>query len=115
MLTQLNEPRLKTADSSDAKLIGIEYLITEDKFNSLPAQEKPYWHAHKHEISSGLLCVLNVAGVAGSSAKAAAHVPGVAPSGGLPDEIEKGPMMQLYKMYGKTVSTLCCRFSLATF
>ncbi|CAO1622483.1 unnamed protein product [Parajaminaea phylloscopi] len=93
------------SDSADAKLIGIEYLVTEEKFRALPEDEKPYWHSHKHEVSSGLLCALNVAGPAGIAGKAATALPGVAPHGGMPDELEKGPLMQIYKMYGKTIHT----------
>lgn len=102
--TILSLPHLDSTDKADAKLLGIEYLVTEEKFKSLPAQEKPYWHSHKHEVASGLLCALNVAGPAGVAANAATKLPGVAPHGGLPDELEKGPMMEIYKMYGKTVS-----------
>ncbi|OBZ75603.1 hypothetical protein A0H81_04239 [Grifola frondosa] len=39
----------------DAKLIGIEYIVSEKIFESLPDEEKKYWHSHKYEIESGLL------------------------------------------------------------
>ncbi|CAO1633297.1 unnamed protein product [Sympodiomycopsis kandeliae] len=93
------------SDSPKAKLIGIEYVISESKFKNLPAEEKPYWHSHQHEVASGLLCAIAVSGPAGAAAKAATNVPGVANNGGLPDEIEKGPMQELYKTYGKTIHT----------
>lgn len=105
LLTQ-TPPLSSLSDGPDAKLIGIEYLITEEKFKALPAEEKPYWHSHKHEVASGLLCALGVAGAAGTAANAATALPGVAPHGGLPDELEKGPLMEVYKMYGKVVSTI---------
>lgn len=41
--------------SSDAKLIGIEYIITKEKFNTLPVEEKKYWHSHVYEVKSGTL------------------------------------------------------------
>ncbi len=38
-----------------AKLIGIEYIITDDLYKKLPEVEKKYYHPHTYEISSGLL------------------------------------------------------------
>ncbi|KAL5525685.1 hypothetical protein ACEPAG_7021 [Sanghuangporus baumii] len=43
------------SDEPNAKLIGIEYIVSEKIFNSLPTNEKKYWHSHKYEIESGLL------------------------------------------------------------
>ncbi|KAG1471837.1 hypothetical protein G6F56_001901 [Rhizopus delemar] len=45
------------SDSSDAKLIAIEYIISEALFTSLPDKEKKFWHSHKYEVESGLLCM----------------------------------------------------------
>ncbi|CAO3688517.1 unnamed protein product [Rhizopus stolonifer] len=45
------------SDSLDAKLIAIEYIISEALFTSLPDKEKKYWHSHKYEVESGLLCM----------------------------------------------------------
>ena len=39
----------------EANLIGIEYIISEKLFMSLPGQEKKYWHPHNYEILSGQL------------------------------------------------------------
>lgn len=39
----------------DARLTGIEYIISEDLFNALPEEERPYWHPHNFEILSGQL------------------------------------------------------------
>jgi len=36
-------------------MVGIEYVITEKLFEGLPADEKKYWHSHKHEVESGML------------------------------------------------------------
>jgi hypothetical protein len=36
-------------------MIGIEYVITEKLFETLPMKEKRYWHSHKHEVESGML------------------------------------------------------------
>jgi hypothetical protein len=40
---------------ADARLIGVEYIISETIFDGLPADEKKYWHSHNYEIHSGLL------------------------------------------------------------
>jgi hypothetical protein len=40
---------------SGAKLIGIEYIITDAAYRKLPDAEKKYYHPHAYEISSGLL------------------------------------------------------------
>ena len=39
-------------DSKNATLIGVEYIITTEQYNSLPNREKPNWHAHKIEFAS---------------------------------------------------------------
>ena len=37
----------------DAKLIGVEYLVTNEVYQSMPPEEKRYWHPHRYEIDSG--------------------------------------------------------------
>jgi hypothetical protein len=66
-------------NSADANLIGIEYIISENLYETLPAAEKQYWHPHNFEIFSGQL---------------------VAP--GLPDAAEKAMLKFLINSYGKT-------------
>ncbi len=66
-------------NTENANLIGIEYIISERLFESLPADEKQYWHPHNFEILSGQL---------------------VAP--GLPDIAEKAMLRLLMNSYGKT-------------
>jgi hypothetical protein len=39
----------------NAKLIGVEYMIPISRFETLPQEEKKYWHTHFHEVKSGLL------------------------------------------------------------
>jgi hypothetical protein len=41
----------------DARLIGIEYIISEQLFETLPPQERPFWHPHNYEILSGQLVI----------------------------------------------------------
>ena len=45
------------SDAPNARLIGIEYIISPRLFEKLPDDEKRYWHSHKHEIESGSLVV----------------------------------------------------------
>ncbi len=46
-------------DSKDApaKLLGIEYIISDETYQMLPYNEKMYWHPHAYEIVSGQLIV----------------------------------------------------------
>lgn len=66
-------------NTEDANLTGIEYIISEKLFESLPEEEKKYWHPHNYEILSGQL---------------------VAP--GLPDIADKELMESKMNSYGKT-------------
>jgi hypothetical protein len=63
----------------DAKLNGIEYIISEKLFTQLPADERPYWHPHNYEILSGQLL-----------------------GPGLPQAAEKELMKSKMNSYGKT-------------
>lgn len=38
---------------TDAKLIGVEYLISDEAYRKLPEAEKKYWHAHTYEVLGG--------------------------------------------------------------
>lgn len=42
-------------NKSDYRLIGIEYIVSEKLFKTLPDEEKPLWHSHRHETTSGEL------------------------------------------------------------
>ena len=63
----------------DARLTGIEYIISEQLFGDLPDGERQLWHPHNYEILSGQL---------------------VAP--GLPAVIERQLMRRLLNSYGKS-------------
>jgi hypothetical protein len=69
-------------NTEDANLIGIEYIVSERSFESLPEEEKLFWHPHNYEILSGQL---------------------VAP--GLPEVAERAFLEQLMNSYGKTWHT----------
>jgi hypothetical protein len=45
-------------NTEDANLIGIEYIISERLFASLPPEEQAFWHPHNYEILSGSLVAL---------------------------------------------------------
>jgi hypothetical protein len=66
----------------DAKLVGIEYVVTETVYMQLPAEEKRLWHSHAHDVRSGAL---------------------VAP--GLSEVAEYELMQRLVRTYGKTWTT----------
>ena len=46
---------LYDSDRGNAKLIGVEYVVSEDIYQTLPAEEKKYWHPHEYEIRPRLL------------------------------------------------------------
>ena len=37
----------------NAKLLGVEYLISDEAYRKLPDSEKKYWHAHTYEVLGG--------------------------------------------------------------
>jgi hypothetical protein len=69
-------------NKSDAKLMGVEYIVTKKLFEALPPEEKHLWHSHVHEVRSGTL---------------------IAP--GIPEVAEHTLMQQLAGTYGKTWHT----------
>jgi hypothetical protein len=38
---------------SNAKLLGVEYIISDDQFRDLPPEEQKYWHPHTYEVLAG--------------------------------------------------------------
>lgn len=69
-------------NTSDARLIGIEYIVSEKIFKTLPDEEKLLWHSHRHETTSGEL---------------------VMP--GIPRPVEHAAIATLVNTYGKTWHT----------
>jgi len=67
------------SNARTANMNGVEYIISEKVFESLPEEERKYWHPHNGEILSGQL---------------------VAP--GIPKAAEKSLMKQKMNSYGKT-------------
>ena len=67
------------SNKPDARLIGIEYIISEERFRGLPDEEKRLWHSHHYEVKSGQL---------------------IAP--GIPEMAEHSQFADLVSTYGKT-------------
>jgi hypothetical protein len=66
----------------DAKLMGVEYIVSAKLFATLPDAERRMWHSHVHEVKSGQL---------------------IAP--GIPEVAEHELMKKLVGTYGKTIHT----------
>ncbi|KAJ4766188.1 Oil body-associated protein 1a [Rhynchospora pubera] len=66
--------------NKDARLIGIEYIVVESLFLTLPDDEKPLWHSHEFEVKGGYL-----------------FMPGV------PGMVERQDLKQVCKTYGKVI------------
>ncbi len=58
----LNQCVLYDGTGPDAKLIGVEYLVSDAVYRKMPAEEKAYWHDHKYEVDAGYLRSLNQTG-----------------------------------------------------
>src|SRR5690606_10628876 len=43
---------LYDGDTEDARLHGIEYIVSARLYETLPPEEKAYWHPHNYEILS---------------------------------------------------------------
>ncbi|KAJ6783939.1 hypothetical protein PWT90_02122 [Aphanocladium album] len=50
---------LYDSDEKNARLIGIEYMITPQLFETLPPEEQKLWHSHIYEVKSGMLVMPN--------------------------------------------------------
>lgn len=66
----------------NAKLLGVEYIISDAKYRTLAAEEKRYWHPHTYEVLGGGL---------------------IAP--GMPDEDERAFMKGILTTWGKAWHT----------
>jgi Protein of unknown function (DUF1264) len=69
-------------NGADAKLTGVEYIVSRRLFETLPLEEKRLWHSHVYEVKSGQL---------------------IAP--GVPDTAEHAFMAEMVGTYGKTWHT----------
>ncbi|MBC3784132.1 OBAP family protein [Spirosoma utsteinense] len=84
--TKLNEDLTQCViydgNGNDAKIMGVEYIVSEKLFKTLPPDEKKLWHSHAYEVKSGEL---------------------IAP--GLPIAAEHELMETIVSTYGKTWHT----------
>ena len=78
----LHQAIIYDGNGEDAKIMGVEYIISERLFKTLPEEEKKLWHSHHYEVKSGTL---------------------IAP--GIPDAAEHELMEKLVSTYGKTIHT----------
>ncbi|XP_072950460.1 oil body-associated protein 2B-like [Typha angustifolia] len=83
--TRLNQDFLQCAvydsDDSSAHLIGVEYIVSDRIFETLPPDEQKLWHSHAYEIKAGLWTNPSV-----------------------PEMLQKPELENLIKTYGK----FCC-------
>lgn len=42
-------------NAKNARILGVEYIISDKLYDALPDAEKKYWHPHSYEVTSGLL------------------------------------------------------------
>jgi len=66
-VSRLNQDFLQCAvydsDAADARLIGVEYIVSRKVFDTLPAEEQRLWHSHAHEITAELWASPRVPGM----------------------------------------------------
>nr|GME07044.1 oil body-associated protein 2A-like [Ipomoea batatas] len=81
-VARLNHDFLQCAvydsDAPNARLIGVEYIVSEKIFDTLPPEEQKLWHSHAYEIISGLWV-----------------------NPGVPEMVQKQELQQLSPTYGK--------------
>lgn len=71
---------------ANARLIGVEYMISAKLFETLSAEEKKLWHSHIFEVKSGMVCM---------------PAPNTIPQM-LWEKAETAEMEQVIGLYGKT-------------
>lgn len=76
---ELHQCTIFDSNTAEARLIGVEYIISERLFSGLDDDEKRLWHSHHYETTSGLL---------------------VMP--GIPESVETAAIRSLATTYGKT-------------
>jgi hypothetical protein len=78
----LHQAIIFDGNGADAKLMGVEYIVSAKLFATLDEEEKKLWHSHSYEVKSGTL---------------------IAP--GIPEPAEHELMEKLVSTYGKTIHT----------
>ncbi|KAJ4828830.1 Oil body-associated protein 1A [Turnera subulata] len=77
---EMRQCLIYNSSEADARLIGVEYIVSENLFMTLSDSEKPLWHSHEYEVKSGVL-----------------FMPGV------PGPIQRQDLEKVAKTYGKTI------------
>ncbi|ORY69772.1 uncharacterized protein BCR38DRAFT_384114 [Pseudomassariella vexata] len=55
LTSEIRQCILYDSPGPDAKLIGIEYMVTPSIYSTLAAEERKLWHSHVFEVKSGML------------------------------------------------------------
>jgi hypothetical protein len=71
---------------ANARLIGVEYMVSPRVFETLPTEERKLWHSHEFEVKSGMLVMPAPSGVPTPAWEAA----------------ETAEMADVAPLYGKT-------------
>uniref|UniRef100_A0ACD5VGN3 Uncharacterized protein n=1 Tax=Avena sativa TaxID=4498 RepID=A0ACD5VGN3_AVESA len=81
-VSRLNQDVLQCAvydsDKPSARLIGVEYIVSDSIFEALPAEEQKLWHSHAYEVKAGLWTDV-----------------------GVPEMLQSSEMARMAKTYGK--------------
>jgi hypothetical protein len=71
----------------NARLIGVEYMVTPRIYETLPESERKLWHSHEYEVKSGILIMPCTSKVTPAAVW---------------DKAETTEMEQVLPLYGKT-------------
>ncbi|KAF7037671.1 hypothetical protein CFC21_047999 [Triticum aestivum] len=81
-VSRLNQDVLQCAvydsDKPSARLIGVEYIVSDKIFEDLPPEEQRLWHSHAYEVKAGLWTDV-----------------------GVPEMLQTSEMARMAKTYGK--------------
>ncbi|EDP52020.1 DUF1264 domain protein [Aspergillus fumigatus A1163] len=85
-ISHLRQCLIYDSTKPNARLIGVEYMISPRLFETLPSEERKLWHTHEFEVKSGMLIMPAPAGVPKPAWEAA----------------ETSEMREVILLYGKT-------------
>lgn len=57
---QVHQCVIFDSTGEDARILGVEYIISDELYRKLPKTEKKYYHPHAYEVTSGLLVAPNM-------------------------------------------------------
>lgn len=85
-LVDVRQCLIYDAPAKNARLIGVEYMVSPRLFETLPSEERKLWHTHQYEVKSGMLIMPTPAGIPNSAWEVA----------------ETSEMRDILPLYGKT-------------